>query len=179
MALSKNSQRRVFRYHWAPHLLVYAPVGSTQEIPENTPLCVYELQNSRSRPPSITVYKPRPPDASPNAHNPTPAPPPPPMRHRRQPPPCAPIHCTRAPIPKLCHAPDGMQCWPTMAYPDVRRSRWVSQSVDGFAMNRLGVVPGLAPSTWFVRQGGRLKRSARAVQLFGRLAVLETHTLRY
>ena len=26
---------------------------------------------------------------------------------------------------------------------------------------------------------GRLKRSARAVQLFGRLAVLETHTLRY
>ena len=27
--------------------------------------------------------------------------------------------------------------------------------------------------------GGRLKRSARAVQLFGRLAVLETHTLRY
>ena len=30
-----------------------------------------------------------------------------------------------------------------------------------------------------VRLGGRLKRSARAVQLFGRLAVLETHTLRY
>ena len=28
-------------------------------------------------------------------------------------------------------------------------------------------------------EGGRLKRSARAVQLFGRLAVLETHTLRY
>ena len=28
-------------------------------------------------------------------------------------------------------------------------------------------------------QRGRLKRSARAVQLFGRLAVLETHTLRY
>ena len=27
--------------------------------------------------------------------------------------------------------------------------------------------------------GGSLKRSARAVQLFGRLAVLETHTLRY
>ena len=27
--------------------------------------------------------------------------------------------------------------------------------------------------------GGRLKRSARAVQLFGRLAVLDTHTLRY
>ena len=27
--------------------------------------------------------------------------------------------------------------------------------------------------------GGRLKRSVRAVQLFGRLAVLETHTLRY
>ena len=27
--------------------------------------------------------------------------------------------------------------------------------------------------------GGRLKRSARVVQLFGRLAVLETHTLRY
>ena len=26
---------------------------------------------------------------------------------------------------------------------------------------------------------GRLKRSARAVQTFGRLAVLETHTLRY
>ena len=26
---------------------------------------------------------------------------------------------------------------------------------------------------------GRLKRSARAVQLFGRLAVLETHTFRY
>ena len=26
---------------------------------------------------------------------------------------------------------------------------------------------------------GRLKRSARTVQLFGRLAVLETHTLRY
>ena len=26
---------------------------------------------------------------------------------------------------------------------------------------------------------GRLKRSARGVQLFGRLAVLETHTLRY
>ena len=26
---------------------------------------------------------------------------------------------------------------------------------------------------------GSLKRSARAVQLFGRLAVLETHTLRY
>ena len=26
---------------------------------------------------------------------------------------------------------------------------------------------------------GRLKRSARAVQLFGRLAVVETHTLRY
>ena len=26
---------------------------------------------------------------------------------------------------------------------------------------------------------GRLKRSVRAVQLFGRLAVLETHTLRY
>ena len=26
---------------------------------------------------------------------------------------------------------------------------------------------------------GRLKRSARAVQLFGRLAVLETHALRY
>ena len=26
---------------------------------------------------------------------------------------------------------------------------------------------------------GRLKRSARAVQLFGRLDVLETHTLRY
>ena len=27
--------------------------------------------------------------------------------------------------------------------------------------------------------GGGLKRSARAVQLFGRLAILETHTLRY
>ena len=27
--------------------------------------------------------------------------------------------------------------------------------------------------------GGRLKRSARAVQLFGRLAVLETHIFRY
>ena len=26
---------------------------------------------------------------------------------------------------------------------------------------------------------GSLKRNARAVQLFGRLAVLETHTLRY
>ena len=26
---------------------------------------------------------------------------------------------------------------------------------------------------------GRLKRSARTVQLFGRLAVLETHALRY
>ena len=29
------------------------------------------------------------------------------------------------------------------------------------------------------RYRGSLKRSARAVQLFGRLAVLETHTLRY
>ena len=28
-------------------------------------------------------------------------------------------------------------------------------------------------------QRGRLKRNARAVQLFGRLAVLETHALRY
>ena len=27
--------------------------------------------------------------------------------------------------------------------------------------------------------GGSLKRSARAVQLFGRLAVLDTHSLRY
>ena len=32
---------------------------------------------------------------------------------------------------------------------------------------------------WCVNLRGRLKRSARAVQLFGRLAVLETHTLRY
>ena len=30
-----------------------------------------------------------------------------------------------------------------------------------------------------IGQRGRLKRSARAVQLFGRLAVLETHALRY
>ena len=30
-----------------------------------------------------------------------------------------------------------------------------------------------------VKERGSLKRSARAVQLFGRLAVLETHTLRY
>ena len=29
------------------------------------------------------------------------------------------------------------------------------------------------------RLRGRLKRSARAVQLFGRVAVLETHTLGY
>ena len=30
-----------------------------------------------------------------------------------------------------------------------------------------------------IRLRGRLERSARAVNLFGRLAVLETHTLRY
>ena len=35
------------------------------------------------------------------------------------------------------------------------------------------------PCTDTFELGGSLKRSARAVQLFGRLAVLETHTLRY
>ena len=32
---------------------------------------------------------------------------------------------------------------------------------------------------YFFIFGGRLKRSARAVQLFGRLAIVETHTLWY
>ena len=38
---------------------------------------------------------------------------------------------------------------------------------------------GIAQTCDLQRRRGRLKRSARAVQLFGRLAVLETHTLRY
>ena len=32
---------------------------------------------------------------------------------------------------------------------------------------------------WLQGSGGRPKRSAHTVQLFGRLAVLETHALRY
>ena len=41
------------------------------------------------------------------------------------------------------------------------------------------VVPEVACQEQRCGVRGRLKRSARAVQLFGRLAVLETHTLRY
>ena len=40
-----------------------------------------------------------------------------------------------------------------------------------------GVMHGYPAWKWCI--GGSLKRSARAMQLFGRLAVLETHTLRY
>ena len=38
-------------------------------------------------------------------------------------------------------------------------------------------IPPHAPRHTPLRYGGSLKRSARAVQLFGRVAVLETHTL--
>ena len=54
---------------------------------------------------------------------------------------------------------------------------WLLRAANGSVWGTLG--PLASSLVKFLLSWGRLKRSARAVQLFGRLAVLETHTLRY
>ena len=82
------------------------------------------------------------------------------------------VHCIVLNAPFLCHAT--LVGWLRVACYTCGASRLLSCSAHLLLGNwRFHLT---SPTTTL---RGRLKRNARAVQLFGRLAVLETHTLRY